>query len=142
MQKSSSFHQFILETRHKYFAHFWPCPPKTFRSKFYLPWICINIWKISLLILFVLLIQPTLDSRVQGGQTHLTTPTQNFFNKLSILTNLIFLLEHDKSQAISSFCCRDTENFKILKSDWLMTFFLVSGTKFFPDIGFMQDDTK
>ena len=53
MQKSSSIHQFILETQHKYFAHFWPCLPKTFRSKFYLPWICINIWKISLLLLLV-----------------------------------------------------------------------------------------
>ena len=37
MQKSSSIHHFILETQHKYFAHFWPYLPKTFRSKFYLP---------------------------------------------------------------------------------------------------------
>ena len=81
-----------------------------------------------------------LESRVQGAQTHLTIPTKKFFNKLSILINLIFLLEHAKNQTISSFCCRDTVNFKILKSSWLVTFFLVSGTKFFPDIGFMQDN--
>ena len=81
-----------------------------------------------------------LESRIQGAQTYLTIPTQTFFNKLSILINLIFLLEHAKNQTISSFCCRDTVNFKILKSSWLVTFFLVSGTKFFPDIGFMQDN--
>ena len=81
-----------------------------------------------------------LESCVQGAQTHLTIPTQKFFNKLSILINLIFLLEHAKNQTISSFCCRDTVNFKILKSNWLVSFFLVSGTKFFPDIGFMQNN--
>ena len=64
-----------------------------------------------------------LESCVQGAQTHLTIPTQKFFNKLSILINLIFLLEHAKNQAVSSFCCRDTVNFKILKSDWLIKFF-------------------
>ena len=83
-----------------------------------------------------------LESRVQGAQTHLTIPTQTFFDKLSILINLIFLLEHAKNQAISSFFCKDTVNFKILKSDWLITFFLVSGIKFFSDIGFMQGDRK
>ena len=34
MQKSSSIHQFILEMQHKYFTHFWLCPPKTIRSNF------------------------------------------------------------------------------------------------------------
>ena len=84
-----------------------------------------------------------LESRDRGAQTHLTIPTQKFLNRLSILINLIFLLEHAKNQAkISPFCCRDTVNIKILESDWLITFFLVSGTKFFPDIGFMKDDKK
>ena len=46
MQKVSSIHQFILEIQHKWFAHFWPCPPKTFESNFYLSRICINILKI------------------------------------------------------------------------------------------------
>ena len=57
MQKNSSIHQFILEIRHKYFAHLLPCLAKTFRSNFYLPWICISIWRINLLLLFVLKIQ-------------------------------------------------------------------------------------
>ena len=53
-----------------------------------------------------------------------------------------FFLEHAKNQAISSFCCRDTVNFKILQSNWLIIFYLVSGTKFFPDMEFVQDDRK
>ena len=41
---------------------------------------------------------------------------------------------------ISSFCCRDTVYFKIFQSDWLITFYLVSGTRFFTNMGFAQDD--
>ena len=60
----------------------------------------------------------------------------------STLIAINFFLEHAKNQAISSFCCRDTVNFKILQSNWLIIFYLVSGTKFFPDMEFVQDDRK
>ena len=50
-----------------------------------------------------------------------------------------FFLENAKNQANSSFCCRDTVNFKILQSDWLITFYLFS-TRIFLNMGFVQDD--
>ena len=80
-----------------------------------------------------------LESPVQGAQTHLTTPTKELFIQLLILINLNFL-DRAKNQTILSFYSRDTVNFKILQSDWLITFCLVSGTRFFPDIGFVQDN--
>ena len=42
-----------------------------------------------------------------------------------------FFLKHAKNQADLSFCFRDTVNFKILQCDWLIAFYLVSGTRFF-----------
>ena len=53
------------------------------------------------------------------------------FQSTLIFINLIFFLEHAKNQADSSFCFRDTVNFKILQCDWLIAFYLVSGTRFF-----------
>ena len=80
-----------------------------------------------------------LESSVKGAQTHLTMPTQKFFNQLLIFINLNFF-QHAKNQAISPFYSRDTVNFKILQSDWLIK--LCLGTRFFLDIGFVRDNRK
>ena len=71
------------------------------------------------------------------GHTHLKV-----FQSTLVFINLVFFLEHAKNQSISSFCCRDTVYFKILQSDWLITFYLVSGIRFFANMGSVQDDRK
>ena len=100
MQKISSFHQFILETKQilesrDLWAHtyIWP-PPKNLK----LSWICINASKISLY-----------------GYTHFwpCSPqyfswTFNFHESISASNKSVFL-----------FCYRDIAGFKILQFDWL-----------------------
>ena len=76
-----------------------------------------------------------LESCVQGAQT------QKFFDQLLIFINLNFF-QHATNQAVSSFYSSDTVNFKILQSNWLITFYLVSGTRFFADTGLVQDNEK
>ena len=86
--------------------------------------------------------QPVLEFRVLGAETHLDHTHPKVFQSVLIFITLFIFLEHAKNQANSSFCCRDTVNFKILQSDWLITFYLVSGTRFFLNMGFAQDDRK
>ena len=45
------------------------------------------------------------------------------FNQLLISMNMY---QHAKNHAISSFCCKDLIDLKILQSDWLRTFWFIS----------------
>ena len=53
------------------------------------------------------------------------------FNQLLFSMNLH---QYAKNQAFSSFCSRNTVNLKILQSDWLRAFWLISQEAEFPQV--------
>ena len=54
------------------------------------------------------------------------------------------LYQHAKSQALTLFCSRDIFHLKTLQSDWPRAFYLahISGTRFFPSMGFVHEYSK
>ena len=87
--------------------HFSPRPPT-------------NMQKITLFHLFILEIEPVLESHGKSGQTHfLTIPPQKFSNQL---LNFMNMYRHAENPAITYFHFRDIVNFKILQPDWMKAF--------------------
>ena len=84
MQKISSIHKLIQQILGYHelndHTHFWPGPPKNYWNNFLLSWICTTMRKISSFHLFILEIQPILESRDQTGHTHLAMPKIRLFH--------------------------------------------------------------
>ena len=139
-----------IQTGH---THFWPCPPNKFFISFQLLWICINMPKISLFHLFILQIESILESHLMTGHIHFW-PCQplNFQHPFNFYE---FVPACKKS--VHSW---DTVNLRVQRPDllnllwrntsfrnyaiWLAESILayISGTRFFPNIGFVQEHSK
>ena len=87
-------------------TNFWPYTLKNHRSNFWLSWTCISMQKkINLFHLFILEIQPILDSLDWNGHNHswLCLP-----RKFEIIFKFLWIgIDMTKSQAISSICSGD-----------------------------------
>ena len=141
MQKISSIHKLIQQILGSHelndHAHFWPCPPKNHWNNFLLSWICTTMQKISSFYQFILEIQSILEFRDQTGHTHFwPRPSKNFW---SIYVNLY---QHAKSGYFSDLFWR----FGWLKNAaiWVAENILahISGTRIFPNMWFVQEQSK
>ena len=145
MQKISSIHKLIQQILGPHElndrSHFWPDPPKKSLGYFLLSWICTTLQKIS----FVPSIHSwdTANFRVQWthcSHPFLTTPMQKIFGQLLIDLNL-----HQHAKKIGYFIDLFWR-YGWLKNPaiWLAENILahISGTKIFPNMGFVQEHSK
>ena len=146
IQKISSIHKFIQQilgshelTDH---THFWPDPPKNHCNNFLLSWICIctTMQKISSFHRFVIEIQPIFESRDQTGHNHCWPhPSKNFWSTFN-------LCEFVSTCKISRCFIDLLWRYGWLKNPaiWLAEKILahISGTRIFPNMGFVQEHSK
>ena len=134
-------------------THFWPCPPNKFLISFQLLWICINMVKISLFHLFILQIESILESYHMTGYIH-------FWPHQTLNFQCPFNLHEFVPACKKSVNSWDTVNLRVQRPDllnllwrnssfrnyaiWLAESILayISGTKFFPNIGFVQEHSN
>ena len=144
MQKISSIHKLIQQilAYHELndHTHFWPRPPKNHWNNFLLSWICTTMQKISSFHQFILEIQPILESRDQTGHTHSGHANPKFF--WSTFNSYEFASTYKKSGYFIDLFWR----YGWLKNPaiWLAENILVhiSGTRIFPNMGFVQEHSK
>ena len=144
IQKISSIHKFIQQilgshelTDH---THFWPDPPKNHCNNFLLSWICTTMQKISPFHRFVLEIQPIFESRDQTGHNHFwPRPSKNFWSTFN-------LCEFVSTCKISRYFTDLFWRYGWLNNPaiWLAENILahISGTRIFPNMGFVQEHSK
>ena len=144
MQKISTIHKLIQQILGYHelndHAHFWPGRPKNHWNNFLLSWICTTMQKISSFHQFILEIQQILESRDQTGQTHFWPSEPKIF--WSTFNLCEFVSTCKKSGYFIDLFWR----YGWLKNPaiWLAENILahISGTKIFPNMGFVQEHSK
>ena len=116
-------------------THFWPCRPKEFVISFRFLWICINMQKVNLFHPFIFQIQSVLGSCDQTGYSHNKKfkSTFNFFE---------FLSTCKRWGCFINFFWRNNwfENPTIWLAETILVF--ISETRFFQNMGFVQEQSK
>ena len=144
MQKVSSIHKLIQQILGSHelndYTHFWPGPPKNHWNNFLLSWICTTMQKISSFHRFVLEIQPIFESRDQTGHNHFwPRPSKIFWSTFN-------LCEFVSTCKISRYFTDLFWRYGWLNNPaiWLAENILahISGTRIFPNMGFVQEHSK